>query len=113
MTTLKVVANFTNHFLISGLNGKHIANIGAQEPITVLQIAEFLKTCLKSKSVIVINKSETNCYLIDNAAAINLGYQAPTVQEALDYYSTESGWSQLYAMHGALHRKVSSVVTNE
>ena len=92
MTTLKAVANFTNHFLISNLNGKHIANIGAQEPITVLQIAEFLKTCLKSKSAISINKSETNCYLIDNAAAINLGYQAPTVQEALDYYSTESGW---------------------
>ena len=92
MTTLKAVANFTNHFLISNLYGKHIVNIGAEEPMTVLQIAEFLKTCLKSKSVISINKSETNCYLIDNNAAINLGYQAPTVQEALDYYSTESGW---------------------
>ena len=92
MTTLKAVANFTNHFLISNLYGKHIVNIGAEEPMTVLQIAEFLKTCLKSKSVISIDKSETNCYLIDNTAAINLGYQAPTVQEALDYYSTESGW---------------------
>jgi nucleoside-diphosphate-sugar epimerase len=92
MTTLKAVANFTNHFLISNLHGKHIANIGAEEPMTVLQIAEFLKTCLKSKSAILIDKSETNCYLIESTVAINLGYQSPTVQEALDYYSTESGW---------------------
>jgi len=60
--------------------------------MTVLQIAEFLKTALKSESEISINTTETNCYLIDNTAAKNLGYQAPTVQEALDYYSTESGW---------------------
>ena len=93
MTTLKAVANFTNHFLISSLNGKHIVNIGTEEPMTVLQIAEFLKTCLKSESVISINKTESNCYLIDNTTAINLGYQAPTVQEALDFYSAESGWS--------------------
>ena len=92
MTTLKAVANFTNHFLISNLNGKHLANIGAEEPMTVSQIAGFLKTCLKSESAISINDVETNCYLIDNTVAINLGYQAPTVQEALDYYSTESGW---------------------
>ena len=92
MTTLKAVADFTNHFLISNLNGKHIANIGAVDPITVLQIAEFLKACLKSKSAIVIEKSESNCYLIDNTAAVNLGYHAPKVQEVLDYYSRESGW---------------------
>ena len=92
MTTLKAVANFTNHFLISNLTGKHLANIGAEEPLTVSRIAEFLKTCLKSESPITINDVETNCYLIDNTKAINLGYQAPTVQEALDYYSKESGW---------------------
>jgi hypothetical protein len=92
MTTLKAVANFTNHFLISSLKGKHIANIGAEEPMTVLQIAEFLKTCLKSNSVISMSDAETNCYLIDNSEAKNLGYQAPTVQQALDYYSKESGW---------------------
>jgi len=92
MTTLEAVADFTNHFLISELKGKHLANIGALEPMTVLQIADFLKTSLKSESVISINKNETNCYLIDNTAAINLGYQAPTVQETLDYYSKESGW---------------------
>ena len=92
MTTLKAVANFTNYYLISDLNDKHIANIGAEEPLTVLQIAEFLRACLKSKSAISINNVETNCYLIDNTVAINLGYQAPTVQEALNYYSTESGW---------------------
>ena len=94
MTTLKAVADFTNHYLISNIKGKQIANIGAEDPMTVLQIAEFLRTCLKSKSVISINKSETNCYLIDNAMAINLGYQAPKVREVLDYYSTESGWVQ-------------------
>jgi nucleoside-diphosphate-sugar epimerase len=93
MTTLKAVADFTNHFLISGLKGKHIANIGAEEPMTVSQIAEFLKTCLKSNSVISVNQTESNCYLIDNTAAVNLGYQAPTVQETLDYYSKESGWN--------------------
>ena len=92
MTTLKAVANFTNHFLISNLTGKHIVNIGAEEPLTVSQIAEFLKTCLKSESAISINDVETNCYLIDNSGAINLGYQAPPVQDVLDYYSTESGW---------------------
>ncbi len=92
MTTLTAVANFTNHFLISNLNGKHIANIGAEDPMSVLQIAEFLKICLKSESVISINKKETNCYLIDNSSAKSLGYQAPTVQETLDYYSKESGW---------------------
>lgn len=92
MTTLKAVADFTNHFLISGLQGKHIANIGAEEPMTVSQIAEFLKTCLKSNSVISVNQTESNCYLIDNSAAVNLGYQAPTVQETLDYYVQESGW---------------------
>ena len=92
MTTLKAVADFTNHFLISELKGKHIANIGAEEPMTVSQIAEFLKTCLKSNSVISVNQTESNCYLIDNTAAVNLGYQAPTVQETLNYYSKESGW---------------------
>ena len=92
LTTLTAVANFTNHFLISKLNGKHIVNIGAEVPMSVLQIAEFLKSCLKSESVISIDKHETNCYLIDNSAAIYLGYQAPTVQETLDYYSRESGW---------------------
>ncbi len=92
MTTLKAVANFTNHFLISNLNGRHIANIGAEEPITVLQIAEFLKTSLKSNSLISMSEAETNCYLIDNTAAVNIGYQAPTVKETLDYYSKESGW---------------------
>jgi len=92
MTTLKAVADFTNHFLISELEGKYIANTGAEEPMTVLQIAEFLKACLKSNSIISINDAETNCYLIDNTAAVNLGYQAPTVQETLDYYSRESGW---------------------
>jgi hypothetical protein len=92
MTTLKAVADFTNYFLISGLKGKHIANIGAEEPMTVSQIAEFLKTCLKSNSVISVNQTESNCYLIDNSAAVNLGYQAPTVQETLNYYTKESGW---------------------
>ncbi len=92
MTTLEAVANFTNHFLISNLNGRHIANIGAEEPITVLQIAEFLKTSLKSNSLISMSEAETNCYLIDNKVATNLGYQAPTVQQALDYYSKESAW---------------------
>ena len=92
MTTLKAVADFTNHFLISELKGKHIANIGAEKPMTVSQIAEFLKTCLKSSSMISINQIESNCYLIDNTAAVNLGYQAPTVQETLNYYSKESGW---------------------
>ena len=92
MTTLTAVANFTNHFLISNLDGKHIANIGAEAPMTILQIAEFLKTSMKSKSAISISEIETNCYIIDNSFAINLGYQAPTVQETLDYYSTESGW---------------------
>ena len=94
MTTLKAVADFTNHFLTTELKGKHIANIGAEKPMEVLQIAEYLKTCLKSKSAISINDADTNCYLIDNTVAINLGYQAPTVQETLDYYSTESGWNQ-------------------
>jgi nucleoside-diphosphate-sugar epimerase len=92
MTTLEAVADFTNHFLLSDLRGKHIANIGAKEPMTVLQIAEFLKARLKSKSEISINQTETNCYLIDNTTAINLGYQAPTVQETLNYYSKKSGW---------------------
>ena len=92
MTTLEAVAGFTNRFLLSDLKGKHIANIGAKEPMTVLQIAEFLKARLKSESVISINENETNCYLIDNSAAIFLGYQAPTVQETMDYYSIESGW---------------------
>ena len=92
MTTLTAVANFTNHFLISNLSGKHIVNIGAEEPMTVLQIAEFLRTCLKSDSVISMSEVETNCYLISNTEAINLGYQAPTVQQALDYYSKQSGW---------------------
>jgi nucleoside-diphosphate-sugar epimerase len=92
MTTLTAVADFTNHFLISNLTGKHIANIGAEVPMSVLQIAEFLKSCLKSESVISISKNETNCYLIDNRVAMNLGYQAPTVQETLNYYSKESGW---------------------
>ena len=92
MTTLKAVADFTHHFLSSDFKGKHVTNIGAEEPITVLRIAEFLKTCLKSTSEISINDAETNCYLIDNSAAVNLGYQAPTVQETLNYYSTESGW---------------------
>jgi len=93
MTTLKAVADFTDHFLLSELRGKHIANIGAVEPMTVLQIAEFLKTRLKSSSAISINDVETNCYLIDNTAAINLGYQAPSVRETLDFYSKESGWN--------------------
>ncbi len=92
MTTLTAVANFTNHFLISNLSGKHIANIGAEEPMTVLQIAEFLKTCLKSDSVISISEVDTKCYLLSNSEAVNLGYQAPTVQQALDYYSKQSGW---------------------
>ena len=92
MTTLEAVADFTNHFLLSDLKGKHIANIGAKEPLTVSLIAEFLKSCLKSESVISTNKNETNCYLIDNTAAIKLGYQAPTVQETLNYYSKKSGW---------------------
>jgi len=92
MATLEAVADFTNHFLLSDLNGKHLANIGAKEPLTVSLIAEFLKSCLKSESVISTNKNETNCYLIDNTAAINLGYQAPTVQETLNYYSKKSGW---------------------
>jgi len=92
MTTLEAVAGFTNRFLLSDLKGKHIANIGAKEPMTVLQIAEFLKARLKSESTISIDKNETNCYLIDNSVAMCLGYQAPTVQETLDYYSKESGW---------------------
>ena len=92
MTTLRAVANFTNHFLTSNLDGRYVTNIGAKEPMTVLQIAELLKNCLKSESVISINNNESNCYLIDNTAAINLGYQAPTVQQTLDYYSKESGW---------------------
>ena len=93
LTTLQAVANFTSHFLKSDLKGKHIANIGADDPMTVLQIAEFLKIILKSNSTISVNSPETNCYLIDNSVAKKLGYQAPTVQDALDYYSKESGWT--------------------
>jgi nucleoside-diphosphate-sugar epimerase len=93
LTTLQAVADFTNHFLKSDLKGKHITNIGADDPMTVLQIAEFLKTTLKSNSAISVNPLETNCYLIDNTVAKNLGYQAPTVQNALNYYSKESGWT--------------------
>jgi len=92
MTTLSAVAELTNHFLLSDLKGHHLVNIGAEKPMTVLQIAEFLKNSLNSKSTISHREIETTCYLIDNALAISLGYQAPTVQGALEYYAIESGW---------------------
>jgi len=92
MTTLGAVAGLTNSFLISEMSGRHLVNIGAENPMTVLKIAEFLKNSLNSKSIISHHEVETNCYLIDNALAISLGYQAPTVQGALEYYAIESGW---------------------
>lgn len=92
MTTLSAVTELTNSFLTSDLSGHHLVNIGAENPMTVLKIAEFLKNSLNSKSMISHREIETNCYLIDNAQAISLGYQAPTVQGALEYYARESGW---------------------
>ena len=92
MTTLSAVAELTNRFLTSELTGRHLVNIGAENPMTVSKIAEFLKNSLNSKSIISHHEVETNCYLIDNALAISLGYQAPTVQGALEYYASESGW---------------------
>ena len=92
MTTLSAVAELTNRFLTSELTGRHLVNIGAENPMTVLKIAEFLKNSLNSESTISHHEIETNCYLIDNALAISIGYQAPTVQGALEYYASESGW---------------------
>ena len=60
-----------------------------------IEIADYLKLKTRSDSKIAINEAESNCYLIDNSLAIKLGYKAPTVQEALSYYATESGWGQL------------------
>ena len=92
MTTLKAVADFTNNYLSSKLVGKHIVNIGAEKPQTISQIAEFLKSHIGSKSIVVVNDIESNCYLINNFVANELGYIAPSVQEALEYYASESNW---------------------
>ena len=92
MTTQKAVAELTNDYLKSDTSGKHLVNLGAEKPMTVLQIAKFLKETLSSKSVIFQNEVESNCYLIDNSRATNLGYKAPTVRDALEYYAKDSGW---------------------
>ena len=95
MTTLKAVAEFTNHYLNSNSENLHMVNIGSEKPVSIIEIADYLKLKTRSDSKIAINEAESNCYLIDNSLAIKLGYKAPTVQEALSYYATESGWGQL------------------
>jgi nucleoside-diphosphate-sugar epimerase len=92
MTTLKAVSDFTNNYLNSKLSGKSIVNIGAEKPQTISQIVEFLKSQTGSKSLVTVNNIESNCYLIDNFEASKLGYVAPSVQEALEYYASESNW---------------------
>ena len=93
MTTLKAVAEFTNHYLNSESKNLHTVNIGAEKPVSIIEIAEFLRLQTGSRSKIVINEEESNCYLIDSSLAIKLGYKAPTVQEALSYYASESNWA--------------------
>jgi nucleoside-diphosphate-sugar epimerase len=94
MTTLKAVAEFTNHYLNSESKNLHTVNIGAENPVSIIEIAEFLRLQTGSRSEIIINEDESNCYLIDSSLAIKLGYKAPTVQEALSYYASESNWAQ-------------------
>lgn len=93
MTTLKAVAEFTNHYLNSNSESQHILNIGSEKPVSIIEIAEYLRLRTGSESKITVNEVESNCYLIDNSLAIKLGYRAPTVQEALTYYAAESGWA--------------------
>ena len=93
MTTLKAVAEFTNHYLNSNSENQYILNIGSEKPVSIIEIAKFLRLQTGSESKITVNEAESNCYLIDNSLAIKLGYRAPTVQEALTYYAAESGWA--------------------
>jgi len=92
MSTLKAVAEFTNHYLVSNFESSFITNIGSEKPIPIIEIAEYLKFQTGSRSKMNINPKESNCYLINNSLAIQLGYKPPTVQEALNFYATESGW---------------------
>jgi hypothetical protein len=100
MTTLKAVAEFTNHYLNSESKNLHTVNIGAENPVSIIEIAEFLRLQTGSRSEIIINEVESNCYLIDSSLAIKLGYKAPTVQEALSYYASESNWAGKLASRG-------------
>jgi len=97
MTTLKAVAEFTNHYLNSELKNLHTVNIGADIPVSIIEIAEFLRLQTGSRSRIIINETESNCYLIDSSLAIELGYISPTVQEALSFYASESNWARKFA----------------
>lgn len=94
MTTLDAVANFTNYYLGSSLENEHLVNIGSEEPVSIIEIAEYLKSRTRSKSELIINGVTSNCYLINNSRATNLGYKAPTVKSALNYYASESNWSK-------------------
>ena len=50
MTTLKAVAEFTNHYLNSESKNLHTVNIGAEKPVSIIEIAEFLRLQLGSRS---------------------------------------------------------------
>lgn len=92
MTTLRAVADFTERLLAQPAKRGRIVNLGADDPMSVRGIIELLKTRTASRSRIVVDPEPTSCYRVDFAGAIGLGYRAPSVKDALEYYCAESGW---------------------
>lgn len=93
MTTLDAVARFALQLLEDRSHAVRAVNLAAREPMAIADIAETLRRKTRSRSSITIDTTPSTCYQVDFTGAAKLGYRAPTVGGALDYYCAESGWT--------------------
>lgn len=92
MTTLDAVARFTQQLVEGRDHSNGTVNLAALEPMTIAEIATELRRRTRSRSPITVDTTPSNCYQVNFASAATLGYHAPTVRHALDFYCVESGW---------------------
>jgi nucleoside-diphosphate-sugar epimerase len=92
MTTLPAVADLTMH-LLENRPPASAVNLGAHTPMTIMAIAQMLRTRIGSRSRIIVAPEPSSCYLVTYDGASRIGYFAPSVAEALHYYCESSGWS--------------------
>jgi len=92
MTTLPAVADLTIQ-LLENRSPASAVNLGTRTPMTIMAIAEMLRNRIGSRSRIVVAPEPSSCYLVTFDGASRIGYSAPSVAEALDYYCESSGWS--------------------
>lgn len=89
MVHLKDLESFITHLINSEWGGASAVNLGCNDPVTIRELAENLKSCLNSYSKIRVKKSIRSSFTISCDRACKIGYEPRKLWDILYEYGEE------------------------